>query len=87
MKIKVHENYEQIDRKNIDTFQKYELSHPEENLYRCVICGEQACIGNSISCQGHRLIHNWCANKVFGYWNILEAFKWVEDQAADEIIK
>ena len=61
--------------------------YPEEYRLRCVICGEEACIGNSISCQGHRLIHNWCANRVFGYGNILEAFKWLEDQSSDEIIK
>lgn len=87
MKIKVHENYEQIDRVNIKIFQEYGLNNPEEYRLRCVICGEEACIGNSISCQGHRLIHNWCANRVFGYGNILEAFKWLEDQSSDEIIK
>ena len=52
-----------------------------------MICGKEACIENSMSFRGHRLIHTECASNAFGYANILEAFKWVKDQSADEIIK
>lgn len=87
MKIKVCANYDQIDKQNIEVFREHSTGRCEENLYKCVICGKEACTGNSMSCRGHRLIHTGCANKAFGYGNILEAFKWVEDQSADEIIK
>lgn len=41
MNIKVHEDYKKIDTENIKTLEKYGLSKDEENLYRCVICGEK----------------------------------------------
>ena len=80
-------NYDQIDKQNIEMFREYGTGQSEEDLYKCVICGKEACIENSMSFRGHRLIHTGCANKAFGYGNILEAFKWVEDWTDSEIIK
>ena len=80
MDIEVHEDYKKIDAENINTFKKYGLSRDEEDLYRCVICGEKACICNSMSYQEHRLMHTSCANRTFGSPNILEAFKWMQEQ-------
>lgn len=80
MDVKVHENYEQIDKENVERFSRSGTSNPEDDVYRCVICGCKACIGNSVSCMGHRLMHTSCMEKTFGFGNILEAFKWMEEQ-------
>lgn len=79
MDVKVHEDYESIDRENLEVFNKTGLKRPEEDRFRCVICGEPACIDNSISHRGHGLIHTWCANKAFSYENGLDVFKWMAE--------
>lgn len=80
MNIKVHEDYKKIDAENIKTLEKYGLSRDEENLYRCVICGKKACISNSMSYQGHRLMHTCCANKAFEPANMIKVFKWMTEE-------
>lgn len=80
MDIEVHKDYKKIDAKNIQTLKEYGLSRDEENLYRCVICGKKACISNSMSYQGHRLMHTSCANKVFKPVNMIKAFQWMAEQ-------
>lgn len=79
MDVKVHEDYVSIDRENLEVFNKTGLKRSSENRFRCVICGEQACIDNSISHRGHGLIHAWCANKAFSYENSLDVFKWMAE--------
>lgn len=51
MDIEAHEDYEEIDT---------------EETCRCVICDKRACIKNSYSVRGHRLIHKECMKKTFG---------------------
>lgn len=80
MNIKVHEDYKKIDTENIKTLEKYGLSKDKENLYRCVICGEKACISNSMSYRGHRLMHTSCANKAFEPVNMIKAFRWIAEE-------
>ena len=80
MDVKVHENYEHIDKENVERFLQSGTSNPEDDVYRCVICGGKACIENSVSCRGHRLMHTSCMEKTFGYRNILEAFMWMEEK-------
>lgn len=75
MDIEVHKEYEQIDKENIEVFKKTGLKHSSENRFRCVICGEPACINNSMSNCGHKLICNWCAARTFR--NAAEAFEWM----------
>lgn len=79
MDVKVHEDYVSIDRENLEVFNKTGLKRSSENRFCCVICGEQACIDNSISHRGHGLIHAWCANKAFSYENGLDVFKWMAE--------
>lgn len=80
MDIEVHKDYKKIDAENIRVFKKCKLSGDEEYLYRCVICGEKACIGNSMSWQGHRLMHTSCANKAFKPVNMIKAFQWMAEE-------
>lgn len=44
MDVKVHEDYESIDRENLEVFNKTGLKRSSENRFRCVICGEPASI-------------------------------------------
>lgn len=44
MKIKVCANYDQIDKQNIEMFREYGTGQSEEDSYKCVICGKEACI-------------------------------------------
>lgn len=78
MDIKVHKDYEQIDRENIEVLKKTDLKCSGENRFRCVICGEPACADDSMSHNGHRLMHNWCAVGMFG--NYAKAFEWMEER-------
>lgn len=80
MGIEVHKDYEQIDRENIEVFKKTGLKRSSENRFRCVICGEPASIDNSMSCLGHRLVHTHCAYQTFGIDNMVNVFKWMEEQ-------
>ena len=57
MDIKVHEDYESIDRENLEVFNNTGLQCSSDNRFRCVICGEPASIDNSMSYRGHRLVH------------------------------
>ena len=78
--IEVHKDYEQIDRENIEVFKKTGLKRTRENRFRCVICGEPACLNNSMSCLGHRLVHTHCAYQTFEIDNMVNVFKWMEEQ-------
>lgn len=80
MDVKVHEDYEQIDKENVEIFRKYRIGKSEEDMYRCVICGEKACISNSLSRMGHRLMHTQCMERTFGYDKVIDAFRWMEEQ-------
>ena len=79
MDIKVHEDYEQINKENIEVFEKTGLKRSEENGFRCIICGEPACIDNSMSYSGHRLIHTVCVRRIFGsgIGGMSKAFEWM----------
>ena len=83
MEIKVHKDYERINKKNVELFRKYDLKKPEECRHRCVICGEPCCIGNSISFQGNRMMHTGCMARTFGYGKFMEAFKWMGEGVDD----
>ncbi len=77
MEIKLHEDYEQIDKENIVTFKANGIKSQARNVYRCVVCGVKACIDDSVSCRGHRLMHTDCMVKMFGYERIVDAFEWM----------
>ena len=79
MDVKVHKDYEQIDKENVEIFRKYRIGKSEEDIYRCVICGEKACISNSLSHMGHRLMHTRCM-KIFGMAHEMDAFEWMKEQ-------
>lgn len=79
MNVKVHKDYEQIDRENVKIFNKFKMRNSMDDMYRCVICGERASIDNSVSDLGHRLMHTWCMKMTFGT-DIKDAFKWMEEQ-------
>lgn len=83
MDIKVNEDYEQIDAENIKEFSNTGLNNPEEYRYRCVICGMRACIEDSMSVRGHRLIHTCCMRKAFGC-DTTKAFKWMREKEDGE---
>ena len=83
MEIKVHKDYERINKENIELFRKYDIKEPEKRRYRCVICGEPCCIGDSISRQGKRMMHTGCMARAFGYGKFREAFKWMEEGIYD----
>lgn len=80
MDVKVHEDYVSIDRENLEVFNKTDLKRSSENRFRCVICGEPARIDDSISCRGHPLVHTHCAYQTFGIDNMVNVFKWMEEQ-------
>ena len=80
MDIKVHEDYESIDIENLEVFNKTGLQCSSDNRFRCVICGEPASINNSMSCRGHRLVHTHCAYHSVGIDNMVNVFKWMEEQ-------
>ena len=80
MDIKVHEDYESIDRENLEVFNNTGLQCSSDNRFRCVICGEPASIDNSMSYRGHRLVHTHCAYQKFGIDNMVNVFKWMEEQ-------
>ena len=79
MDIKVHEDYEQINKENVETHKRTGTRKPRAMRYRCVICGEPACIDNSVSCCGHRLMHTDCAKRIFGtdIDGTRKLFKWM----------
>ena len=72
MDVKVHKDYEQIDKENVEIFRKYRIGKSEEDMYRCVICGEKACISNSLSVD--------IRNSMFGGRFCDLVFKCVEDE-------
>lgn len=72
MKPKINE---EIDAENIRIFEKTGMNNPNEYRYRCVLCGQEISIGNSISEQGHRMICNRCVCHKFP--SVLAAFDWV----------
>lgn len=79
MDIKVQADYKRIDADNIKQFGKAGTDCGDLNLYRCVICGKEACIANSMSARGHRLIHISCMEKAFEY-DIVKALRWMEEE-------
>ena len=38
MNVKVHKDYEQIDRENVKIFNKFKMRNSMDDMYRCVIC-------------------------------------------------
>ncbi len=80
--IKVIDDYEKVDKENIELLKKHGIKRPERAIYTCVICGEKASVEDSISNRGHRLIHVLCGCKCFGEGynveNLAKCFKWVK---------
>lgn len=80
--IKVIDDYEKVDKENIELFKKHGTKRPERAIYTCVICGEKASLDDSISDMGHRLVHVFCGCKYFGKGydggNLAKCFKWVK---------
>ena len=80
MAVSDQEDYVSFDRENLEVFNKTGLKRSSENRFRCVICGEPASIDNSMSCRGHRLVHTHCAYQTFRIDNMVNVFKWMEEQ-------
>ncbi len=80
MEIELQKNYKEIDKQNIELFEKYGTGNCEEYRHTCVICGKKACINDSMSYHGHRLIHTNCMWQTFGRNGVHECFKWMEEE-------
>lgn len=72
--MKVHDDYEKIEKHNMDTFQANGMRHRSELMYRCTVCGNLTNLDGSFSQQGHHLICTGCVNKNGGLFTIM---KWI----------
>lgn len=60
--MRMHDDYELIDRANVEEFRKHGVFDSETERYRCVVCGGFASISDSSSSRGHNLICDGCAD-------------------------
>lgn len=72
--MKVHDDYEKIEKHNMDTFQANWMRHRSELMYRCTVCGNLTNLDGSFSQQGHHLICTGYVNKNGGLFTIM---KWI----------
>lgn len=54
-----------VDAENRKVFRQYKTARANDPLYRCVLCGEETCISDSMSRRGERLICMTCAETEF----------------------
>lgn len=74
MAMKVHDDYEKIEKHNMDTFQANGMRHGSELMYRCTVCGNLTNLAGSFSQQGHHLICTGCVKKNGG---LPAMMKWI----------
>lgn len=72
--MKVHDDYEKIEKHNKDTFQANGMRHGSELMYRCTVCGNLTNLDGSFSQQGHHLICTGCVKKNGGLPTMM---KWI----------
>ena len=60
--MRMHDDYELIDRANVEEYRKHGVLDSETERYRCVVCGGFASISDSSSSRGHNLICDGCAD-------------------------
>ncbi len=73
---------EQIEQHNVETYEKYGTEKSSIKRHVCVKCRNPVNIDCSVSNQGHRLICNGCAYKVFG--SMLKAYEWVYKESEED---
>lgn len=54
------DNFDEINQQNIETFKKYKTKKPDEIRHKCVLCGRDISINDSVSCKGDRLVCVGC---------------------------
>lgn len=74
---KLIDNFDEVNQQNIETFKKHKIKNPEEIRHKCVLCGRDVSIMNSVSSQGARLVCNECYRNNGGFEDDSMIEKWV----------
>lgn len=75
-------NFNDINKKNIETFKTQGVDYPEKKNYTCVLCNRKVSCGESHSRRGDRLI---CSNCIM--WNFptyKDARNWITEEDDNE---
>lgn len=78
-KIRVVDNYYEVDSRNRDLFVDCGIVNEAEKRHTCVVCGNRVSINDSYSDRGHNLICGYCYydEKLFSSRD--EAHKWINE--------
>ena len=62
---KLPEINEEVNKENVRSFRRYDISYSDQLRHTCVLCGKKVNIQGSVSSKGHRLICVQCVYKYF----------------------
>lgn len=74
---KLIDNFEEVNQQNIETFKKHGIKKPEEIRHKCVLCGRDVSIDDSVSCEGNRLICISCYYNEDKFPDTQVVFNWI----------